>query len=44
MTAHLADGLLQVVPPDVDVTQGGRDLHGCSQRQQTLRPDVVVAH
>lgn len=44
VTANQADWLLQMVPPDVDMAQGGRDFHGCSQRQKTLCADVVVAH
>lgn len=40
---YLTDGLLQVVSPDVDVVQGCVNLHSLSQRQQSLRPDVVTA-
>lgn len=32
-----------MVSPDVDVAQSFVNFHGLSQRQQTLRPDVVTA-
>lgn len=40
---YLTDRLFQVVSPDVDVAQSWVNFHGLSQRQKTLRPDVVTA-
>lgn len=40
--SYLTDGLVQVVPPHVEMLQGVVDLQSPSQRQQTLRPDVVA--
>lgn len=41
---YLAYGLLQVVSPDVDVSQSRAGFHSPSQQQQTLWCDVVSAH
>lgn len=42
-TPYLTDWLLQVVSPDVDMSQVGVEFHSLSQSQQSLCPDVVPA-
>lgn len=43
LSPYLTDWLLQVISPDVDMSQAGVEPHSLSQSQQSLRPDVVPA-